>query len=146
MLGLAQIRLMFTFRFTPSLKGCGYWMCVRFTAPKNSLVMSIYRHLPGWKANTFTKKNVLFRHSMKATCRTDQSYVPDTLPQRHHLCFHLCIQTKLPVCCSVWKAISIEPLSWNTIVFASVYFVWWPVFVCTLFYWLKRDTCYLRGR
>lgn len=68
---------------------------------------------------------------MKAIYRTDQTNVPDSLPQRHHLCSRLdcvcvcvCIQTKLPVCCSVWKAISTQPLSCNTIAFVCVYCVY----------------------
>ncbi len=75
---------------------------------------------------------------MKATYRTDQTNVPDTLPQRHHLCslfdcVCVCVQTKLPGCCSVWKAISIEPLSWNTIACVCVYCVCLCVFVRGLF-------------
>lgn len=84
---------------------------------------------------------------MKAANRTDQTNVPDTLKGSTScldclgvcvcVCICVCVQTKLPGCCSVWKAIGIEPLSWNTIVLACVY----CICLCVRpFYLLKHNT------
>lgn len=106
MSALAQLRLLFGFCSTS-----GLWpinLRANFTAPLKIGLLCLYTDVlqEGKQTHLPLKKNWL-DSSKKATSRTDQTNVPDTTPQRHHLC----MQTKLPHCCSAWKAVGAEPLS-----------------------------------